>query len=153
MQSVEQIKPVVKNKLEELGLELFELRLFNAGRHSILRVTIDSSAGVSIADCEKVSRELSLLLDVENFFSGKRYNLEVSSPGIDRPLTTERDFNRIAGKPVVLHTSTEIAGKKTVRGNVVNCRNDILTVEIESQKLLEIPLCEIHSGREEIRFK
>ncbi|KMQ50673.1 ribosome maturation protein RimP [Chitinispirillum alkaliphilum] len=153
MTSIEQIKPVVESRLHELGFELFDLRFFQAGKRSTFRITVDSPKGITIADCETISREISLLLDAENFASGKPYNLEVSSPGIDRPLTTERDFNRIQDKDVVLHLKVDIEGKKKIKGKVVKCEDNILTVENEYQNLLEIPLSDIYSGREEIRFK
>ena len=116
MSAVEKIKPVIEQKLKELGLELFDLRFFHAGPRSILRVTIDSQKGVTIHDCERVSHELSDLLEKENFAAGRPYNLEVTSPGIGRPLKTERDFQRITGHTVVLHLTEGIEGKKDDKG-------------------------------------
>ncbi|MDG5815942.1 ribosome maturation factor RimP [Chitinispirillales bacterium ANBcel5] len=153
METVERITPLVTSKLEELGLELYELRFFHAGKRSILRVTIDSPEGVKIRDCEQVSRELSELLDANNFSANRPYNLEVSSPGIDRPLKTERDFNRIKGRDVVVHVSQPIEGKKSIRGKVIGCEGNKLVLENEHNTMVEIPLCDILSGREEIRFK
>ncbi|MFP4162425.1 MAG: ribosome maturation factor RimP [Chitinispirillaceae bacterium] len=152
MSSVEQITPVIESKIEELGYELYDVRFFGAGKRSILRITIDRPEGVSIRDCEKVSRELSVLLDEEKFMGDKPYSLEVSSPGIDRPLKTERDFLRVKERNVVLHLAESVEGKKTLRGKVVACGNNKLTVEIEN-KTVDIPLCDIYSGKEEIRFK
>lgn len=152
MSNIEQVKPSVENKLKELGFELFDLRFFQAGSRSILRVTIDSPEGVKIADCELVSNELSLLLDAENFSPNRPYNLEVSSPGIDRPLKTERDYRRIIGKDVRLHLTEGVDGKKTITGEVVSCEDNKLKVKYEN-KIVDIPLSDIYSGKEEIRFK
>lgn len=152
MSSVEQIRPVVESKIEELGFELFDMRFFGAGSRSILRITVDHPEGVSIRDCERVSREVSLLLDEENFMGDKPYSLEVSSPGIDRPLKTERDFRRVTGRFVVVHLAQGVEGKKTVRGKVLNCEDNKLAVEVEHNTVI-IPLCDIYSGKEEIRFK
>ena len=153
MSDIDRIKPVLETKLEEMGFELFDLRFIHAGKRSVLRITIDSAKGVSIADCESVSNEISLLLDLENFSSGRPYNLEVSSPGIDRPLKTARDFRRVAGREVVLHLSRDIDGKKTIRGKLIACSDNKLKVEIEHNYTVEILLSDIYSGREEIRFK
>jgi ribosome maturation factor RimP len=152
MGTVEQITPLVEVKLKELGFELYEMRFFKAGSRSILRITVDSSEGVRIADCQIISHEVSLLLDTENFSPDRPYNLEVSSPGIDRPLKTERDYQRIVGRDVKLHLTIGVEGKKTVVGEVVSCENAVLKVNFEN-KMVDIPLSDIYSGKEEIRFK
>jgi ribosome maturation factor RimP len=115
-------------------------------------VTIDRPSGVSIADCERVSGAVSELLDEQDFFDGKPYTLEVSSPGIDRPLTEERDFRRIVGKDVALCLNAAVDGKKSLRGVVLGCEGGILNIEIESGPV-QVPLADILSGREEVRFK
>ena len=153
MLSLEHITPLIEAKLGELGLELFDIRFFQAGKRSVLRITVDSPEGVKISDCERASQELTILLDVENFSSGRPYNLEVSSPGIDRPLIRERDYRRIKGRYVVLHLQKEVLGKKTIKGKVIECEDNKVLVQIEDNRLVEISLCDIYSGREEIRFK
>jgi len=158
MASFEQIRPLIEAKTAELGVELFEARFFGAGARSVLRVTIDRAGGVSIEDCERVSKALGELLDEHDFFDGKPYNLEVSSPGIDRPLKTERDFVRIIGRNVTLHLSIEVNGKKCVRGTVLRCADGVLAVSADPGKNKEsysvnIRLADILSGKEEVRFK
>jgi ribosome maturation factor RimP len=152
MASIDQIKPAIETKLEQLGFELFDMRFFHAGPRSILRITIDSPEGVTIGDCEKASNELSILLDVENFSPDRPYNLEISSPGIDRPLKTERDYRRIIGRSVILHLSEAVEDKKTLQGEVVKCEDNKLTLKIENKEVL-IDLPNIYSGKEQIRFK
>ncbi len=152
MSSTEQITPLIDAKLNELGFELFDLRFFWAGTRSILRVVIDSPDGVKIADCAFVSNELSKLLDDANFSSDRPYNLEVSSPGIDRPLKNEKDYRRVVGRDVRIHLTESVAGKKTLTGEVVACENTILKIKLED-KTVEIPLSNIYSGKEEVRFK
>jgi ribosome maturation factor RimP len=153
MAGIEQVTPVIESKLKELGLELFDVRFFNAGSRSILRITIDAPGGVKIGDCERVSNELSLLLDVENFSPNRPYTLEISSPGIDRPLKTPRDYRRITGRPVILHLTNGINGKKTIQGEVVGCTDEILTLKLDESQQVGIELKDIYSGKEEIRFK
>jgi ribosome maturation factor RimP len=152
MGSLDEITPVVESKLTQMGFELFDLRLFHAGSRSILRITIDSPKGVTVGDCERVSNELSVILDVENFSPDRRYNLEISSPGIDRPLKSERDYRRITGRSVVVHLTEAVEGKKTLTGEVVKCEDNKLTLKIENKEVI-IELSNIYSGKEEIRFK
>jgi ribosome maturation factor RimP len=152
MASFEQLRPFVEAKAAELGVELFDARFFGAGRRSVLRVTIDREGGVSVADCERVSGEIGALLDERDFFDGKPYTLEVSSPGIDRPLKTERDFRRIAGRDVTLHLGIAINGKKCLRGKVSGCAGGVLNIDTGKERV-SVPIADILSGREDIRFK
>jgi ribosome maturation factor RimP len=101
---------------------------------------------------------LGELLDEQDFFDGKPYNLEVSSPGVDRPLKTERDFARIVGRDVTVHLSAAVNGKKTVRGEVVSCAGGVLAINTGKGKgkdndSVSVPLADILSGKEEVRFK
>jgi len=158
MASFEQVRPLIEEKVAELGLELFEARFFGSGSRSVLRVTIDRAGGVSIEDCETVSRALGDLLDERDFFDGKPYNLEVSSPGIDRPLKTERDFARIVGRDVTVHLGVAVNGKKMVRGEVVSCVDGVLVVDTgkgrgKDNNSVSVLLADILSGKEEVRFK
>lgn len=152
MATLEEVQPKVDAKIRELGFELFDMRYFRAGSRSVLRVVIDSPDGVKIADCAFVSNELSELLDAENFADERGYNLEVSSPGIDRPLKIERDYRRIKGRDVRLNCTQGVDGKKTFTAEVVECENGILTINLEN-KIVQIPLSDIYSGKEELRFK
>jgi ribosome maturation factor RimP len=87
---------LVRQSCSEVGVELVECDLFQAGNRKILRIFIDRPTGVSIDDCAKVSRSLGALLDLEDLIP-TAYNIEVSSPGLDRPLKTTRDFERNIG--------------------------------------------------------
>jgi len=152
MSALDEVRPLVESKIAQLGFELFEMRFFGAGPRSIMRITIDKEGGIAIADCELVSKEVSALLDEYHFFGEKAYTLEVSSPGIDRPLKTERDFKRVIQKDVVIHLSEAVNGKKSVRGKVLDCKDDNLEIEI-NRVSVSIPLINIISGKEEIRFR
>jgi ribosome maturation factor RimP len=148
----ETIREFVASRLRELSFELFDLQLIPAGKRAILRVTIDSSQGVTIGDCERVSNELSILLDVENFLSGNPYTLEVSSPGIDRKLKTERDFKRTIGRVVIMQMAPAYEGKKTLRIKVVGCVDGCVQGEIDGQAV-SLPIGMIASGKEDLQFK
>lgn len=152
MSSIEQVEPLIAAKCTELGFEFFEARFFKAGTRSIMRIFIDTPNGVTIGDCERMSNEFSVLLDVENFSQNQAYTLEVSSPGIDRPLKTERDFNRIRERDVTVHLAEALQGSKTYTGTVQQCNNNILFLLI-GDSTVEIPLTLLLSGKEAIRFK
>jgi ribosome maturation factor RimP len=132
----EAIKSIIVSKCAGLGFELFDLKLYQAGSRAVLRVTIDRAAGVTVGDCEMVSNELSVVLDVEQFLEGRPFTLEVSSPGIDRPLKTERDFKRAIGRFVILQM----------------CGNGLIECEI-GEATVSLPVAMIASGKEELQFK
>lgn len=148
----ENIRELIAAKCAEHGYELFEIKFFQAGARAVLRIIIDSESGIAIADCEKASKELSLMLDVEDFSSTRPYTLEITSPGIDRQLKTERDFRRTAGRFAVVQMRPEYPGKRTVRGKVTGCTGDKVQVEVEGD-VIDLPLQQIIYGKEEIQFK
>lgn len=152
MASLEQLEPAIAAKCTELGCELIEARFFRAGARSILRLFIYKSSGVTVDDCELVSREVDVVLEAENFNNGNPYTLEVSSPGIDRPLKTERDFKRIIGKAVVVNLREPLQGKMVVRGTLQTCENNMLSI-LSNETSCTISLDSVLSGKEEIQFK
>lgn len=151
MCSIELLEPVVEKKLASLGYELYDLKLLKAGSRSILRLFIDKKGGITIDDCQKASNELSVLLDVENF-SQKPYTLEVSSPGIDRPLTTEKDFNRAVGNTIQLRLNKSEGKSNTLYGILTACANGNLTVETQ-KGIQTISIANVSIGKIEVTFK
>src|SRR5580700_11265558 len=104
------IEPVVA----AVGMDLESVRVTVAGKRRLLRVIVDSDHGVSLDDAADVSREISVLLDASNALGDVAYTLEVSSPGVDRPLTEPRHWRRAAGRLVRVKT-----GAGTVQGRVL----------------------------------
>jgi ribosome maturation factor RimP len=149
---LEEITPLIEEKLKFMRMELYDIKHISAGRHSVLRVFIDKDGGVSIDDCENASHQLSMLLDVENF-SDTPYTLEVSSPGIDRTLARQRDFVKVIGQFVRLELKGE--GKKgpLVVGKCVSCVDNVLTIELDEGGEKTFPLDAIVKGTLDIRFK
>lgn len=142
--------------LTEHSLELVELEYKPAGRNSTLRVFIDKSGGVSLDDCEAVSRELSVQLDVEDCISG-RYTLEVSSPGLDRPLKKLADFIRFKDRLVVVKTYELTADskgnlRKTFRGTLAGVEDEIITIHLKEGQTARIPWKNIEKARLEFEF-
>jgi len=113
-----------------LGFELVDVELAGQGRQATLRVYIDSPEGVNVDDCAEVSRQLSALLDVEDPLPGG-YTLEVSSPGLDRPLVTPAHYRRFAGALVKLTLARPLDGRRKFKGRLVEATDDYAVIEAE----------------------
>ncbi len=113
------LKEKVEPLVAEEGLELVELMFSAAGPASILRIFVDKSGGVTLDECASLSRKLGDYLDMENLISS-RYTLEVSSPGLDRPLITNSDFRRKVGEKVRILLKEQIDGKTEMVGRIKN---------------------------------
>jgi ribosome maturation factor RimP len=118
------IEPVVSS----LGYELVGIE-FLQGKGAILRVYIDHESGIKIDDCERVSHQLSGLLDVEDVIKG-RYALEVSSPGLDRPLFTLDQFQRFVGSEVRIRLVRPIEGRRNFHGVLLGIEKDDAAPEV-----------------------
>jgi ribosome maturation factor RimP len=151
MRALSDIQPIVQQKLDAMGFELYDIKLHHAGKHSLLRLCVDSDAGVTIDDCERISRELSVVLDVEEF-SNHPYSLEVSSPGIERPLVKERDFRRALGRSVTLRLKTPPGGAAALTGVVTGCENGVVALDT-GEATQNVAVADILEGKMEIRFK
>ncbi len=154
MSSLDEIKPLIEEKLKFLRMDLFDIKFISAGKRSVLRISIDKEGGVSIDDCEKASNEISVLLDVEDFSPGQ-YSLEVSSPGADRTLTTQKHFKNVVGQYVIitLKPSENGGSAKTVVGKCLASVNDEVVVELDNGEEKKLPLSTIEKGKIDIRFK
>jgi ribosome maturation factor RimP len=150
MADLKQIEPLLAEKIASLGFELFEMKFFRAGARSVLRIFIDKPGGITISDCEKVSHEISVFLDVEDF-SNTPYSLEVSSPGLDRPLISEKDFRRVVGKHVRIRLNQGLEKEKNVTGILTACIDNAITIATTKGERI-IPLSAIASGTVEISF-
>ena len=123
----ERICDLLQASIAELGYELVGVELGTSGGRSALRVFIDCDAGISVADCERASRQVSAILDVEDPIP-ESYVLEVSSPGLDRPLLREDHFVRFTGCTVRLRTREPIDGRRGWTGRLVDCREGSVVV-------------------------
>ncbi|EMV7335040.1 ribosome maturation factor RimP [Pseudomonas aeruginosa] len=112
---LEQLQALLAPVVEALGYECWGVEFISQGRHSVLRVYIDRPEGILIDDCEAVSRQVSGILDVEDPISGE-YTLEVSSPGMDRPLFTLEQFAKHAGEQVKIRLRSPYEGRRNYQG-------------------------------------
>ena len=118
--------------IEALGLELWGIEHLRHGRRATLRVFIDCMSGVTIDDCERVSRQISAILDVEDPIQGE-YTLEVSSPGIDRPLFTLPQFERYLGAEANVRLRVPIDGRRRFRGMIEKVMADKVALLVEGR--------------------
>ena len=148
------------------GLEVFDVQLRRESVGTVLRVIIDrpdpgkpsspEEDAVGIADCQRVSQDLSALLDVEEedleaVALAQAYTLEVSSPGLDRPLRHEADYRRFQGRLAKLVTSRPVDGQSAFAGRLAGVEGGLVLLE-EGRKLHRVPLAEIKRGRLEVEF-
>lgn len=139
---VELLEPLVEN----LGYELVLLE-YNAHRGSaLLRLFIDAVGGVTLGDCEKVSREVEGLLDVQDPIP-QNYRLEVSSPGLDRPLVKSVHFERFAGSVVKVQMAAPHAGRRKFQGVLRGLKEGRAVVETADAGTVELALGEIERAR------
>ncbi len=122
------IETLITEIVEEKGFELVEVKYFSAGGKTVLRIFADGDNGILLNDCAAISRALSERLD-EIDFGKNAYTLEISSPGLDRPLVTAKDFKRIIGKNVQLRLRDESKKNSKVGGTLLSVEDDLLTIE------------------------
>ena len=129
------IQAVIAPVVESLDCELVGIEYGRQGNRGLLRVYIDKENGVGVSDCQRVSHQLSGVLDVEDVIQGQ-YQLEVSSPGLDRPLFTLEHFERFVGHKVKLTLVTPIDGQRKFRGTLQGVENEQVIVNIGENELV-----------------
>jgi ribosome maturation factor RimP len=147
---IEQIRGPIEAILTQNGMELVLLMFRQQPAGWTLQVFIDKEGGVTVGDCASMSEEISQFLDVENFFRQK-YRLEVSSPGLNRPLSKEKDFGRFAGSKVRLRTTLPVENQKNFRGRLLGLQEGNVLLEIDG-KTVEIVFSNIAQANIEYEF-
>lgn len=126
---VEKVQDYLADLLLDMGLEIFDVQFRTDSHGWVLRVFIDSAEGVSLDQCSQVSRELGQYLDVEEVI-GHAYNLEVSSPGLERPLRSIEEFSKYTGKKARVKTHNAIDGVKTFEGVIGVVGEEIINLTL-----------------------
>ena len=152
----ERVETIVRPILESLRLELVEIEFKRTGREAVLRLFIDKDGGVTLDDCADVSRELSLVLDVEDFIPCA-YTMEVSSPGLDRPLKTPADFERFAGRLIKVRTYEPFSDddgnkRKTFLGTLEGLVDGVVRMKLTEGQTAAIPLERVAKANLEFEF-
>jgi len=131
--------------VERLGYELADLEVRLGSKGGMVRIFIDKPEGIDLEDCERVSLAVSALLDVEDPVPGN-YNLEVSSPGLDRKLTKVEHFQRFEGETVNVKMRFPIEGRRRFRGTLVSSDDENIVVEVDGESH-SLPLKTIDTAR------
>ncbi|MDX2425966.1 MAG: ribosome maturation factor RimP [Cycloclasticus sp.] len=145
-QAPAKILDLIKPAITGLGYEFVGAEFSGQGKSSVLRVYIDSENGILVGDCSKVSHQISGVLDVEDPISGQ-YTLEVSSPGLERPLFSVEDFARFKGSLVKLELSqSTLEGQRRFTGNILDVKDEIVHLHVDDEEI-EIPFSRIKKAK------
>lgn len=145
------IKKIIEPAIKERGVNLDNIELTRMGRKVFLRIFIDRQDRVTIDDCERVSRDIEALLDVEDPIPYS-YTLEVSSPGLDRPLRWPEDFKRFLGKMARVITSRPIENQTFFVGEIIDAGDNEMVLLLPRDRKVTIPYKDISRARLEVKF-
>ena len=141
----DELAKLLEPTVERLGYELADLEVRLGSKGGMVRIFIDKPDGIDLDDCEKVSLAVSALLDVEDPVPGN-YNLEVSSPGLDRKLTKVEHFQRFEGETVKVQMRFPIEGRRRFRGTLVSSDDENIVVDVDGESH-SLPLKTIDTAR------
>lgn len=145
----DEIRALLQPVVEAMGYELWGLEYLQ-GRGAVLRLYIDREDGITVDDCSLVSHQVSGVLDVEDPIPGE-YNLEISSPGLDRPLFTLEQFARYVGDEVQLRLLAPVAGKRRLKAVLLAVEGDDLVLEVEGEPV-RVPFTQVDRANLVARF-
>ena len=132
---LEQLQALLAPVVTGLGFECWGIEFVSQGKHSVLRIYIDKEGGILVDDCEAVSRQASAILDVEDPITSE-YTLEVSSPGMDRPLFTLEQFASHAGEQVKIKLRSPFEGRRNFQGLLRGVEEQDVVVQVDDQEFL-----------------
>ena len=144
-QDIDRLRQILKPVVEAMGCELVGVEFHPHGGNALLRVYIDKTTGISVTDCQQVSHQISGVLDVEDPISG-HYTLEVSSPGLDRPLFEAAHFMRFAGHRVRVQLAAPLNGRKNWQGRLLGMHGADVVLAADGAELW-VPLERIEKAR------
>ena len=146
----EKLRALLEPPVENLGYELVHLEFGSQDKNAILRVYIDAPGGIQVDDCATVSRQLSAVLDVEDPLNSS-YFLEVSSPGLDRPLVKPEHFRQFVGDKARIVMATHILGRRRFTGQMMEAGIDAVVLEVDGESY-ELPYKDMESAQLEPGF-
>ena len=161
MDVLDSITALAGRVCETHGLDLVDVEIFRAGRRRMVRVYVGKAGGVGIEHCARVSREISAVVDAENWLGEDNYVLEVSSPGLDRPFKTLADWKRNLGRNVKVTTREKHEGRSLHTGKLVAADENEVTLEVagktpkeikEGPKRIVIPMALVALAKIEIKL-
>lgn len=145
MSKLQLLQDILAPVVEAMEFQCWGIEFVSQGRHSVLRVFIEHEQGITVDDCEKVSRQLGAVLDVEDPISGE-YSLEVSSPGMDRPLFTLEQFAAYAGHQVKVKMRVAIENRRNFQGLLRGVEDQDVLVQVDEYEYL-LPVDDIEKAQ------
>jgi ribosome maturation factor RimP len=150
---------VIEPVLAAMEIDLEAVKVSSAGRRTVLRIVVDADGGISLDDIAEVSREVSARLDAKDAMGEEPYTLEVTSPGVDRPLTQPRHWRRSVGRLVIVSLNSKDDDKKRIatadpaeiKGRIINADQDSLTLEVDGARR-SFGFGELGPGRVQVEF-
>ena len=129
---VEKVTAIAERVGRPEGIEIVDIELLGGGKARLLRIYIDRPGGVTHEHCEFISRQVGTILDVEEVVPGGSYNLEVSSPGIERKLSKPQDFERFLGQKARIMLREPVGNRRRWEGKLAGCQAGVITLEPEA---------------------
>jgi len=139
------IRSLAEDTAASMALEIVHVEIRGGGGRPVVRTFIDRAGGVTLSDCERFSKRFSVLLDVEDWIPFT-YTLEVSSPGLDRPLVKAADFERFAGRSARVRTRSPIAGQRNFKGRILRVAGGSVDLELAPGKQIAIAVGDIEQA-------
>lgn len=146
----DKIANIIKADIERAGYEIVEIKSSSFGGITVIRVFIDKPGGITVYDCSRVTNTIRFLLNGSDL-NATRYNLEVSSPGLDRPMTSERDFLRNTGKEITVELNAAMDDKFVFEGKILGFENGAVTIETGAAAV-QIPVGKIARAKLKLNF-
>ena len=147
-----QVRAAAARVTADRAFELVDVEIQQAGGSQLVRLFVDKPGGIGLDDLRSVSEEVSAILDAEDPIDGA-YTLEVSSPGLDRPLKTEADYRRFVGHVAKLSSYELIDGRRHWTGRIASCEDGVVTLDLEKEEVAaRIPWARISHGPLEVEF-
>lgn len=141
----EQVRELIEPSVTAMGFNLVQVKL-NDGKHRLLQIMAERPDGsMSLDDCEKISRQISAVLDVEDIIESS-YRLEVGSPGIDRPLVSLKDFDAYKGHTVKIETILPISGRKRFTGDIKAIEGESVILAVDKEEFV-IPHSDVQAAK------
>ena len=144
------IREAAERVARSLGMEVVDVE-WKVGKQRFLRVYIDKPGGVSHSDCEAVSKQLSVILDVEDLIPGPGYILEISSPGLDRKLVKPADYERFVGRLARISLDAPVENSKFFEGRLAGYSGGTVQIEVEGRRI-DLPYAAIRKAQLVVEF-
>ena len=150
--TLERVRDAAVRVTADRAFELVDVEIQRAGKGQIVRLYVDKPGGIGLDDLQSVSEEVSAILDAEDPIADS-YTLEVSSPGLDRPLKTEADYQRFVGRLAKLSSYELVDGRRHWTGRIASCEDGVVTLALEQEGTqAKVPCAKIAHGRLEVEF-